>query len=156
MKYLFALVISLLSLIGLKQVAHAETSVNVNTNSGGGNTTHVSVNSNVKSSSISTTTVNSNTKVHIESDGEVKDFNTTGDESVNWESEDGKSSVKINSNPQANPEPTSKLTEKPTLTPRGTESAKIKSAPAKNASYSFFQNVLEKFFSFFGFFRKNN
>lgn len=98
MKYLLAFLFAVLSLFGLKQIAHAITSVNVSNNTTGGSNTKVVVNSNVNSTSTNTTTVNSQTRVHIENNGEVKDFNASGDESVDWQSEDGKSSVKINSN----------------------------------------------------------
>lgn len=51
-----------------------------------------------------TTVTNTNTDgtskshVRIETNGKVNEFNTSGNETVDWKSEDGKSTVKINSN----------------------------------------------------------
>ena len=56
-------------------------------------TTSVSINNTVDSSSNVTTS--SESHVRIEVNGEVKEFNTSGNQKVDWESEDGKSSVKI-------------------------------------------------------------
>lgn len=61
-------------------------------------TSSVSIQNTVDSSSNSDTTTTSESNVRIETNGEVKEFNTTGDESVDWTSPDGKSSVKINNN----------------------------------------------------------
>lgn len=85
-------------MIGLRQLAQAETNVNVSSNTSGSSNTRVVVNSNVTTSNVTTTNSNSRTTVHIENNGEVKDFDTNGDESVDWQSSDGKSSVKINNN----------------------------------------------------------
>lgn len=98
MRYFAAIFLSLLSLIGLRQLAQADTTVNVSNTTSGGSNTHVVVNSNVNQSSTTTNNVNSHTQVHIENNGEVKDFNSDGNQSVNWQSSDGKSSVKINAN----------------------------------------------------------
>ena len=121
MKYLAALLISLLTMIGLRQLAQAETNVNVYNSTSGGSNTHVVVNSNVNTSNVTTTNTNSRTTVHIENNGEVKDFDTNGDESVDWQSNDGKSSVKINNNSaKVQSNSTQKITTTPTVTPKPT------------------------------------
>lgn len=154
MKYVATIVIAFISLIGLRQVAHAETSVNISNDTSNGSNTHVVVNSNVNSSTTNTATVNSNTHVHIETNGEVKDFNTSGDESVDWKSDDGKSSVKINGNSttKVTPNPTG---EKPSATPtESTNSAKQSSDLHKSSSNSHGFSLAEffrKIFSLFGF-----
>ncbi len=56
-------------------------------------TSSVTINSNTSSNGESSTT--SESHVRIETDGVIKEFNTSGNESVDWRSEDGKSSVKI-------------------------------------------------------------
>ncbi|MBI2611208.1 hypothetical protein HYW54_00490 [Candidatus Gottesmanbacteria bacterium] len=47
----------------------------------------------------------STTDVTIEVNGEKKTFHAEGDEDINWTSDDGKSSVKINSNEGTSPSP---------------------------------------------------
>lgn len=155
MKYAVTLVIAFITLIGLRQVAHAETSVNISNNTSNGSNTHVVVNSNVNSSTTNTTTINSNTRVHIETNGEVKDFNTTGDESVDWKSDDGKSSVKINGNSsttKVTPNPTG---EKPSATPtESTKSAQQSVLEHKTPSVTHafsLADFFKKIFSLFGF-----
>lgn len=59
-------------------------------------TTSVSVQNTVDSTSNSESTSTSQSHVRIETNGEVKEFNTNGNETVDWKSDDGKSSVKIN------------------------------------------------------------
>ncbi|CAN5169479.1 hypothetical protein BH09PAT1_BH09PAT1_0520 [soil metagenome] len=153
MKYLLAFIFSALTLVGLKSIAHAETSVNVSNNTSGNNTTHVSVNSNVNSNSQTTITGNSTTNIHIENNGEVKDFNTNGDESVDWKSSDGKSSVKINTNrPTVSQTPTSTKesvddNDDVTLT----ASPSVTQSPAKSAikSNSFFAKLFSWLSSIF-------
>ncbi len=152
MKYIVTLLITSLAIIGLKQVAHAENSVNVTNNTSTGSNTHIVVNSNVNSSTTNTSTVNSNTKVHIETNGEVKDFNTSGDESVDWQSSDGKSSVKINNNAKVTPKPTE---DKPSATPtQSTASAQQQDTEHKAAvtTHGFsLGDFFKKIFSIFGF-----
>ncbi len=59
-------------------------------------TSSVTINSNINSDGNSSNT--SESHVRIETNGVVKEFNTSGNESVDWKSEDGKSSVKIDGN----------------------------------------------------------
>jgi hypothetical protein len=151
MRYIATFAITFFTLIGLRQVAHAETSVNVSNSTTGGSNTHVVVNSNVNSSTTNTTMVNSNTRVHIETNGEVKDFNTQGDESVDWQSEDGKSSVKINKNSKVTPEPTKEET---SVSPTQSTSSAQQKATEHNASHGFsLAEFFKKIFSFFRFSR---
>lgn len=77
----------LIPLIGLAfpTFAMAEVSVNIQNDNNSSTTTQQS------SSSVTT-------DVRIETNGEVKEFHTEGNEDVDWTSDDGKSSVKINSN----------------------------------------------------------
>lgn len=72
--------------------AQAATSVDISNNEEG-STSRVTIKSNTSSTNGSTS---SKSHVRIETNGQVKEFNTTGDEEVNWTSGDGKSSVKIN------------------------------------------------------------
>jgi hypothetical protein len=152
MKYFVTILVTLLATIGLKQVAHAENSVNISNNTNTGSNTHIVVNSNVNSSTTNTSTINSNTKVHIETNGEVKDFNTSGDESVDWQSTDGKSSVKINNNAKVTSKPTE---DKPSATPtQSTASAQQQETEHKKPSttHSFsLSDFFKSIFSIFGF-----
>jgi len=75
----------------------AETNVNVSGN-GEGSHTSVSVTNNVNSTSNSTTTSNSKTHVRIETNGEVKEYNSENGGSVHIESDDGTAKVNINNN----------------------------------------------------------
>ena len=68
--------LSIVLLLFAKQSVQATSNVKVTTNSNGTTETHV----------------------RIETNGEVKSFDTKGDEDVDWTSGDGQSSVKINSN----------------------------------------------------------
>ncbi len=138
-------------MIGLRQPAHAETSVNVDNTTSTGSNTHVVVNSNVNSLSNTTSVVNSNTRVHIETNGEVKDFTATGDESIDWQSEDGKSSVKINTSAKTTPKPESGIS---SVTPSSTPSAQEEAIEDKKspATHGFsLVDFFKKIFSFLGF-----
>lgn len=75
MKRLYFILSTLALLVAARQTVHATNSVKITTN---GNTS-------------------SETHVRIETNGEVKSFDTKGDQDVDWTSEDGQSSVKIDS-----------------------------------------------------------
>ena len=79
-------------------------------------TSEVRVDSNVERSSENTNSATSTTDVVIEVNGEKKEFHSDGNEDINWISEDGKSSVKINSNSDIKPT-NSEKSPSPTLKP---------------------------------------
>lgn len=79
-------------------------SVNVDiSNNAAGSSNRVNVNS-------TTQNANSKTDVRVETNGEVKEFHTQGDEDVNYQSDDG--SVKVNVNNATAPSTSSKVESK--------------------------------------------
>lgn len=101
-QHAYAWIVTLISIMSVRQLAHAETTVHLSNQNDADNTTRVTIYNNVSSSS--NTSINSYTKttVHIENNGEVNDFKTEGNESVDWQSSDGKSHVKINTHNENN------------------------------------------------------
>lgn len=116
--------------------------------------------------SASNSSVNNETHVRIETNNEVKEFNTKGNESVHWQSEDGKSSVNITTS-----------TTQPTVTQKSQSESEISvsqnddsedkkevtheqsiKASGKTTSLKQFSlfDLFEIIFSFFGFSKKNS
>ncbi len=95
--------IAVLTAMTLPTSAHGESSVEINTNS--------------KTTTSQSSSVKSTTDVHIEINGETKDFHSDGNENVEWKSDDGKSSVKINNTNVSN------TNTSPTTTPSSSVSA---------------------------------
>lgn len=71
-----------------------------NTINGESSDVHVESNGN-ESSSINVSQSNGYTKVELNKDGEVKKFESNGDNNTNWDSEDGSAHVKINNSGSA-------------------------------------------------------
>ncbi|MBI5044403.1 MAG: hypothetical protein HZC02_00575 [Candidatus Levybacteria bacterium] len=137
------LFLSILSFIGLKKT-FAETNVVVKSNGG---SSHVNVVS--KTSSGDSTT--SESHVTIENNGEVKTFDVTGDESIDWTSDDGKSTVKINAQTIT---PSPKASMSPTVTKNEESKSTVslsQDQPKKSVSlYELVKKVLQDIFSSFG------
>lgn len=142
---------ALITLLGLTRSALAESSVVVNNETTTNGSAQVIVNSNTRSSSTTSTSDTSNTHVRIESNGVIREFNTSGGESVDWTSDDGKSSVKINT--QLTNTPTPKIqTSSPS--PSGAPSAQDRDLSSKKSQSNHGFSLLEFFksvLSFFGF-----
>jgi hypothetical protein len=136
MRYL-SFLLSIILLLVARQSAYATNSVTI-TNSGTGT---------------------SQTHVKIDTNGEVKSFDTTDGEEVDWTSDDGQSTVKINTTTK-NPIPTSQTrteagrtdTDKEgTITPTPTKEEDKATEERQSFSLSdFFRDM----FSFFGFGKK--
>ncbi len=145
-KYIL-LFLSILSFIGLKQKAYAETSVNIKTN--GNSSSHVNVVSKTSSTNGNTTSSN---HVTIENNGEVKSFDTEGDDSVDWTSDDGKSTVKINSKTVTS-SPTATTTPKPSKDEEDTpsSSAHEEKKTEKISISQLLKTIFQNIFPFFHF-----
>lgn len=76
--------------------ASARSSVTVRNNTNGEESSvHIESN-NSESSSIQLNQTNGKTNIRLEKNGDVKTFETNGDEDISWESEDKSSQVKVN------------------------------------------------------------
>lgn len=158
----FTFFISVAGMLSMRDIALAETSVTIE-NNGGNSTSRVTVNNSTSTSNNTSTTTQNH--VRIETNGEVKSFDTTGDQSVDWTSDDGKSSVKINSK-TVTPSTTQKSSSQSTNSDNETKELKEKEStpisPSKQqtkvkAAQSFnfdFGAFFAKLFSFFGLARK--
>lgn len=85
-----------------------------------GASSSVTINNSINTSNSNTTTSNCETSVRIESNGEVKEYKSEDCGSVDMQSSDGNSRVKINTNQNSNtttPKPTNSMAPKSTNTP---------------------------------------
>lgn len=151
------LVLLLTSFFSLVKLAHAEVNVNV--------TNSVNTNSNSSSSTnvIQNSSGTSKTTIRVETNGEVHEFEAEGDESINWTSDDGNSSVKVNNNSSSNSVSvtssangetvvsTSNITPTPTQgeEKKSSTSADKKEVPNEKEARSFFEIILSFLSSFF-------
>ena len=100
-KVIVTSIISLLAVLTPHAVL-ASTSVNIQ-NTVNGKSSDVKVeSSDDNSSSIDLKQTNGETKIRLEQNGEVKTFETTGDEDINWNSEDGSAKVEVKSSESTN------------------------------------------------------
>lgn len=131
--------LSIVLLLFAKQSVEAASNVKVTTNNNGTTETHV----------------------RIETNGEVKSFDTKGDEDVDWTSGDGQSSVKINSNTK-NPTPTPTKSESKTsigvsqdtdsdTDDKATPTATMDDKKTQDIKPFSFSDLLDHIFAFFGF-----
>lgn len=93
---------SLLLLYIAQTSAFASTSVDVKTE-GGNASAKVSVKNSFNSTNTSSNTVDSYTKVRIETNGEVKEYESTNGDDVNIESSNGNAKVNISNNTGTKP-----------------------------------------------------
>lgn len=85
---LIAILIPSLFFVLTPEKAIGKTTIDIS-NNGDNSTSSVKVNSNSSNGS-------NQTDVRIEENGEVKSFSSSGDEDINWQSEDGSTKVEVN------------------------------------------------------------
>lgn len=125
-------------------------------NNGAGSRSEVNIKNEVNTTT-STSTNNSDVKtdIRIETNGEVKEYHSTGDDDVTVESSNGNNRVQVTNKTGRNSG--SKIT--PTRTPTGTPVATLSATPSVTVTpkpqpqnlESYFENLRLKIFRFFGF-----
>jgi DNA-binding protein YbaB len=133
--------------------ALAATTVSVS-NNGGNSSATVNVQNSFNSTSNSTNTTTSNTKVRIETNGEVKEYESSSGEDVHMESEDGTSKVNITNKGTkvtTTASPTAMMDEEKIeeKVNKATEEAKEKVEKAKSEQKDFFKKFEDWIKNFF-------
>lgn len=147
MKLSLSIVFASILFFLVKSTTSANTSVIVENNQSGANNS-VNINQNSEFNSNTSNSINSQTHVTITTNGDTKTFETNGDESINWKSDDGKSQVSINNRSvrgvttiTPTPTPSSTLTGTPIPSPTR------KPASITQSKSTFFTDFFAKYFS---------
>lgn len=116
-------------------LAHPNVYANsVNVISEGNTSTTVNIQNSVNSTNETTSTQNCNTNIHVENNGQTKDYNSTNCGSIDVEANNGTSSIKVNGEnvAQNNENGASKTASTPTNSLKPTDNA-TKEAEVKNS-----------------------
>ena len=145
MKKTLAVLSTIVVASSLPTSAMAATTVNVS-NNGGDTSANVNVQNSFNSSTTSTNTTTSHTKVRIETNGEVKEYESNNGGDVHMESSDGSSKVNITNKGTVTKEEKEKIEMEKK---EATEEAKKKVETVKEQQKDFFKKLEEWIKDFF-------
>lgn len=156
-KALLALSEFFCAFIFIASAVYANTDVNISGNTTGSNS-KIEVHNTINSSSNTSSTTNSHTNVRIETNGQVKTYESDNPGNVNIQSDDGTAKVHINNSSNSQSIiPSTFLSPTPTLSAenQSTNSAKIKKEESENNISLYIikriENFLKNLFSEFHF-----
>ena len=160
-KLIYGLWLSLgaFTLISITHYTYAQVNNSVNvSNNGSGSTSNVQIHNSVNASNTSSSTNNTSTHIRIETNGQVKEYDSSQPGDVNIQSDDGTSQVHVNNiigpSQTDTGEPTSTITltpsnnNSPSITPPQKHSLLTPSMPKSTQKPFNFFDFLHNLFSF--------
>lgn len=141
---------TLILLLASTTPSFASTSVKIEGNEGNASA-KVSIQNNFNSTGTSTNTVDTHTKVRIETNGEVKEYESTDGKDVTIESSDGSSKVNITNKSNTTPPPSTLGAQEKNndATRQATQNAEKKTQSLKEKQKDFFEKLEELIRNFF-------